>query len=244
MYTLINLDITYKNIDNTSLTINNISLPEEPTIITNIKTDETITLSAGQFIFSENSPTRIFGDDFNFIWPKLRPGINQIYLDGDGVGKGRIQFTYRYPIKIGDGAIDVEKLGRNPICEGDISGIISSIDGITTLARKNVMFVDGATNTSYAVFVQDGDLHITETSATNNKSITLVESNTDTLHEITVKDSFVYLSALAEVNNDPSARDAIILIDETDNSPYEVTVKDNTPDDSTDANYNLYLSKI
>lgn len=244
LYTLTNLDIEFENINSQSLVIKNLTLGEQETTIKNINPNEIISLNAGQFIFSQTSPNRIFGDDFSFVWPKLQPGINHIHIDGDNQGKGQVRFTYRYPIKIGDGAIDVEKLGRNPMCEGDISGIIGSIDGITTLARKNVMFIDSATNMSYSIFMKDGSLHVAEASGSNNKSITLVESNADTLYEITMKDSYVCLAEVDNPSDNTEIRDVILLIDETDNTPYEVTVKDNTPDDSADTNYSLYLSKI
>lgn len=113
LYTLTNLDVVYNNDSSSSLIIDNLSLGET-TVITGMSKGEVVGLSAGQFIFSKTYPTKIFGDDFNFVWPQLRPGINNIYIDGNG--KGTVQVTYRYPIKIGDCAIDIENLGKNPIC--------------------------------------------------------------------------------------------------------------------------------
>ena len=218
------------------------SLGESPTVITGIADGEVITLSAGQFIISETLPTKIFGDDFNFIWPKLRPGINKLFIDG--TGKGYAKFTYRYPIKIGDCAIDVEALGRNPICEGDISGVFGSVDGITTLVRKNVVLVDGANNEPYSASVKDSYLHITESDSDRTNRVVLVENNTDALYEVSVNDSSFYLSEASNIDGYTATRENILLIDETNNTPYELIVKDNSPENSAAKDYNLYLSKI
>ena len=242
LYTLTNLDIEFTNINSTSLTIENLSLGEKATEITNITPWEVITLNAGQFIISKTFPTKIFGDSFNFVWPKLRPGINKIIIVGSG--KGYVNFTYRYPIKIGDCAIDVEELGRNPMCEGDISGVIGSVDGITTLGRKNVVLVDGATDKPYTASVKDSYLHIAESDDTRSNRVVLIENETGTLHEITVDNDAYYLSNALKLDNTTEARERIVLIDETNNIPYELIVKDNTPYDSTDKDYNLYLSEI
>ena len=52
---------------------------EEETIITNVVAGEVITLSEKQFILSKKSE-RIFGNDFNFKWPRLAPGINNFII--------------------------------------------------------------------------------------------------------------------------------------------------------------------
>ena len=57
--------------------------------------------------------SKIFGDDFNFVWPRLAPGLNHFKISGGG--SGHVQFVYRYPMKIGDCAIDVNSLHR--FCE-------------------------------------------------------------------------------------------------------------------------------
>lgn len=114
LYSYITLDVTYKNKTGNSLTIYNETL-DEKTEVSGLVVNEVINLSAGQFIIS-NISNKIFGDDFNFIWPRLGPGINRIILDADG--EGLAQFTYRYPIKIGDCAIDIGNLIGNSGCCG------------------------------------------------------------------------------------------------------------------------------
>ena len=119
LYTYINLDMTYENIagneTGNTLTIVNLTLGET-TSINDISQNEIVTLSAGQFITSETFPNKIFGDNFNFIWPRLGPGINEFKINGSG--RGRIEFTYRHPMKIGDCAVDINNLINNPICSG------------------------------------------------------------------------------------------------------------------------------
>ena len=243
LYTLTNLDITYENVDNTSIIIENRSLGES-TQIKGISDNEVINLSAGQFIISKTIPTKIFGDDFNFVWPKLQPGFNNLYINGDGVGKGYAKFTYRYPIKIGDCAIDVDALGKNPICEGDVSGVIGSSDGITTLARKNIILTDDTTGKHYIAYVKDSYLYVTETSSNRNRYVVLMENKTGMLYKISMNNSYLYLSEIPKADASITVRNSIVLIDETTNKPYELIAGDNTPNNLTDKDYNLYLSKI
>ena len=112
LYTYINLDINYKNGEGNSISIKNTTLDEE-TIITGMSVGEIIKLSAKQFIVSD-IPNKIFGDDFNFVWPRLAPGVNKFIIDG--ATEGVIEFAYRYPMKIGDCAIDTDILGEGFDC--------------------------------------------------------------------------------------------------------------------------------
>ena len=130
------------------------------------------------------------------------------------------------------------------MCEGDISGVIGSVDGITTLGRKNVVLIDGSTDKPYTASVKDSYLHIAESDDTRSNRVVLIENTTGTLHEITVDNDAYYLSDALKLDNTTEARERIVLIDETNNIPYELIVKDNTPYDSTDKDYNLYLSEI
>ena len=103
LYTYINLDMTLNNKDSTYLSITNSTLDEE-TLITNMKKNECVMLSAKQFIVSD-IPNKIFGDDFNFVWPRLSPGLNKISILGNG--GGNLMFSYRYPMKVGDCTMNV-----------------------------------------------------------------------------------------------------------------------------------------
>ena len=95
--------MTFTNINSADVFIRNTTLGEE-TSITGLSDGEVVTLNSGQFILS-SIPNKIFGTNFNFVWPRLAPGINDFVIGGSGVGS--VNFSYRYPIKIGDCAIDI-----------------------------------------------------------------------------------------------------------------------------------------
>lgn len=110
LYSYVVLDTTFTNVNSDHLVITNQTLYEESlktdgvTEIKGMSVNEVIHLSSEQFIIS-SVPNKIFGNSFNFIWPKLLPGINEFIING--TGEGVVEFTYRYPMKIGDCAIDV-----------------------------------------------------------------------------------------------------------------------------------------
>lgn len=106
-YTYINLDMVLNNKDCDYLSVKNTTLKEE-SLVKNMSDNETITLSAKQFITS-SIPKKIFGDDFNFVWPRLAPGDNEIAVSGSG--SGSVEFYYRYPMKVGDCAMDIDVHG-------------------------------------------------------------------------------------------------------------------------------------
>ena len=84
----------------------------ELTTISSVAIDETITISNNQLIYSSKK-SRIFGDDFNLVWPKLTYGENVLST----VGTGTLKIAYRYPIKIGDCVIDINDNLHAPICD-------------------------------------------------------------------------------------------------------------------------------
>lgn len=106
LYTPVYLNTVFTNKNSDYVSIRNATTGEE-TIIRNMSKNETITLSAEQFIISD-IPGKIFGNTFNFVWPRLRPGENRFVISGSGCGA--VDFSYRYPIKIGDCVIDIDEL--------------------------------------------------------------------------------------------------------------------------------------
>lgn len=101
--TLINLDVSFKNsVSNGSLVIYNERLNEE-TKINNIASNEIVTLSSNGFIKSDKE-TRVFGNDFNYVFPRYGDGANMLTVTGHGT----ITIEYIYYIKIGDCTIDVD----------------------------------------------------------------------------------------------------------------------------------------
>lgn len=152
LYTYIYLDIDYINENSSFLSIKNRTLGEE-SIVDNISKNETISISAKQFITS-NIPNKIFGDDFNFVWPRLKPGNNNFMIKGDGCGSAH--FTYRYPMKVGDCAMDVSVYGGgigcgecgeipsyNTVRWEDILGTPTTINGYGITDAYTMSEVDG-----------------------------------------------------------------------------------------------------
>lgn len=123
LYTYINLDMKLTNDNSDYLSIKNKYQSidgenvEEETKIMNMAKNEVVLLSSEQFITSEGNPGKVFGDDFNFVWPKLAPGLNRFSISGSGAGN--VQFTYRYPMKIGDGTMDIETSGGSIYCNSN-----------------------------------------------------------------------------------------------------------------------------
>lgn len=127
LYTYIGLDIDYINETSDNISITNEALDEE-TRISNMNDNEIIELSSQQFIVSYTidkltgkrvlNENKIFGDNFNFVWPRLTPGMNNFIVDGDG--KGTVEFSYRYPMKVGDCTIDIDVHGNIIDCEETI----------------------------------------------------------------------------------------------------------------------------
>lgn len=122
LYSYVYMDVKFTNKDSEILMIKNKTLYEASgekdglTEITNITANEVITLKSEQFITS--SSKRSFGNDFNFVWPKLMPGINTFIIGGDDIGNGSgdVELTYRYPIKIGNFTMNLVTSGTDLSC--------------------------------------------------------------------------------------------------------------------------------
>jgi hypothetical protein len=126
------LDTVFTNKTSDHLIIKNQTIYEDSggndgiTELTGMNQD-VITLSSGQFIVSSSGKT--FGNNFNFIWPKLLPGENEIVISGSG--EGQIEFAYRYPIKIGDCSMDTYTSGST-LCGCGGSSPDNPVDGVVT----------------------------------------------------------------------------------------------------------------
>lgn len=106
IYSYIYVDLKLINDDATNIQIDNTST-NEIIKLKNMQKGEVINISSNQFIVSD-VPDKLFYDDFNFVFPRLQPGDNIIFIDADG--KGTMEFSYRYPIKIGDCTINIEEV--------------------------------------------------------------------------------------------------------------------------------------
>ena len=108
---------TYENgIQSNSVVLENITIQEitnvqESTEVTNLDLKEKVYMDGNLMITSSKS-TRIFGNDFNFCFPRLAPGENVFHV----IGQGTLTFEYTVPLKVGDCAMDINS-NSNFICD-------------------------------------------------------------------------------------------------------------------------------
>lgn len=121
LYSYIYLDIEFQNDTCEYLEIKNETIGET-TRVDDLKPNDIIRITNKQFIIAYTydqvtgeyvNQNRIFGDSFNFIWPRLVPGPNHFIIDGSG--NGTVKFSYRYPMKVGDCAMDISTYGGDII---------------------------------------------------------------------------------------------------------------------------------
>lgn len=112
LYNFTPMNIVFKNTTGNSLEITN-NATGETAELTELSVNEIITISDNFMITSDNA-SKIFGNKFNFVFPKLIAGENQIIVKGNG----SITFEYVYAIKVGDLAIDINIMS-DPICADD-----------------------------------------------------------------------------------------------------------------------------
>lgn len=112
LYSYVYLKTIYKNTSGNSLVIRNITTGEI-TEVNDLLENEIITLNPKQFITSDK-PNKKFGNSFNFVWPRLKSGINELSIQGGG----QVTFEYMTPVKMGDCAIDLNDISDS-ICDDD-----------------------------------------------------------------------------------------------------------------------------
>ena len=110
LYTYTQMTTVFENTTGDSLIISNDTL-NESTTVENLVQNEVITLSENMFITSDNT-TRVFGTDFNYVWPKLNPGINDFII----TGTGNLTFQYIYCMKVGD-CVGSLNSASAPVCD-------------------------------------------------------------------------------------------------------------------------------
>ena len=112
---------TYTNAGGSRLILTNTTTGEE-TEIQNLATQEIVVMESNQVITSDRI-NRKFGDDFNFIFPRLISGENIFHA----VGTGEIKFEYTVPLKVGDCAIDLDS-ATSVICDDNNNIVIDTLD--------------------------------------------------------------------------------------------------------------------
>ena len=148
LYSFVYMKMTFKNDSGTRFELTNEfefdgKKMSETTRIDPVKLGETITIDNNMMITSSNN-LRVFGSDFNYVWPRLAPGTNNLTVTGHGV----LTLEYVYPIKIGDCAIETVKISE-PICDDDGSIIVQMLPWKRISEKPNTLagygITDGAT---------------------------------------------------------------------------------------------------
>ena len=136
-YTYVNTK--YKNRKGNSLKITN-KTTGEITSVTGIKINEEITISDNLMIVSDDK-THTFGNSFNYVFPRLSAGDNQLTLEGNG----SIVFEYVYPIKVAD-AIGELNAASDPICDDDGHIILDTLSWARISDKPSTLGGYGITN--------------------------------------------------------------------------------------------------
>ena len=121
LHSYVQMNTTYKNTSGNSLTIKN-NTTGDVTEVTGLVTNEIITISDNMVITSDNK-AKTFGNNFNFVFPKLVAGSNDFTINGSGT----ITFEYIAPVKLGNIAIDLNAIS-DPICDSDGNIQIDMLD--------------------------------------------------------------------------------------------------------------------
>ena len=112
LYSYVYANAIYTNTSGDSLTITN-NTTGDVTTVTDLVINELITITDKMLIVSDK-PTKTFGNSFNFVFPRLSPGVNELTIEGTGT----ITFEYIVPLKVGDCAMDISVIS-DPICNDD-----------------------------------------------------------------------------------------------------------------------------
>lgn len=108
-YAYVYPDVVFESSGYSALAIYN-EATGETTAVSNVTPGEIITIKNNQIIYSSTS--RIFGDNFNFVWPKFASGTNILSI----LGQGKITISYRYPIKAGDCVLNIDTDMSSDMC--------------------------------------------------------------------------------------------------------------------------------
>lgn len=121
LYTPVYLKTIYKNTGGDILTIQNSTIGET-TEVSGLVANEIITLDNNMMITSDQ-PNKVFGNLFNFIWPRLKAGVNNLNI----TGTGELTLEYSFPIKMGDCVIDMNAVS-DPICDDNGEIVLDTLD--------------------------------------------------------------------------------------------------------------------
>ena len=171
LYSYVYMNTTYKNLSGNSLVIANEDIGDEPTEVTGLSINETISISDNMIITSSLAE-KSFGNNFNFMFPKLVAGDNKLVLTGNG----EITFEYITPVKLGNIAIDINAVS-DPICDDEGHIQIDMLDWSRIKGQPSTLQGYGITN-AYTKNEIDQKIDDVNTSVNNSidRSISTLET--------------------------------------------------------------------
>ena len=172
LYSLIYPRIIYKNTQNdASLSIKNNTVGEE-TVFKKLQQGEIITIDNNFVAYSDNT-SRIFNDDFNFVFPALSAGLNDFKAEGIG----ELTISFRYPMKVSDGLLNSYEIKNKLIVYVDnhivrIKGNtnLEPPTGINIKIMNESMIVRGKLN-NVKIMANEPILNVTEGRLIINKQL-------------------------------------------------------------------------
>ncbi len=131
------------NQNGAGLSVKNNTIGEE-TKFSGLQQDEIVTID-NNFVVYSNNKSRIFNNDFNFIFPALSSGTNSFEVNGNGI----LTMKFRCPMKVSDGLLDEHEIRNSVVIyvegttvkiKGDTnknppSGVNIKVDGTTMFIR-------------------------------------------------------------------------------------------------------------
>ena len=180
LYSFVYMNTTYNNKSGTSLTLENETL-DEVTTVTGLAANEVITIDNNMMITSDKTG-KTFGNTFNYCFPRLKSGINNFIVKGNG----DITFEYIYPLKIGNLAIDTDSLDGT--FESTLEGYIywsNILEKPTTVAGYGITDVYTKTDVDKTISgintrIDDTNSHIDDVDTQLKKKIVTVQNNLET----------------------------------------------------------------
>ena len=203
VHTYTELRTVFKNTSGKSLVITNNTLGKT-TEINNLAANEVITLSENMFITSDKT-TRIFGNDFNYIWPKLKSGINDFTINGTGT----ITLEYIYPMKVVDCIGDLNA-ASDPVCSADGQIILDTLDWGRISNTPSTLGGYGITNayTKSEVDVKIANITVNNVYTKEEIDSMLEEFVSD---DVYTKEEVDTLIASVQINIDEEELDAMLI---------------------------------
>lgn len=160
--------IFMNNQNGAELSVKNNTIGEE-TKFSGLQKNEIVTID-NNFVVYSNNKSRIFNNDFNFIFPSLSSGTNSFEVNGNGT----LTMKFRCPMKVSDGLLNEHEIRNSVIIyvegttvkiKGDTnknppSGVNIKVDGTTMFIRGELKGVSKVSSENSVFSDSNGTLTI------------------------------------------------------------------------------------